>query len=66
MATLNQTRNKAIAKQMTRIAGNVAHVALIDAGVISNQSPNRAEACAAVEDAERQIANLLGYKLESK
>jgi len=48
---------KAIAENIATIAGNVAHVALIDAGAIPNR--NRAEACAAVEKAKANIANLL-------
>lgn len=53
---------KAFAENITLIAGNVAHVALMDAGIIPNDEchpPNRHQACAKIEECKRNIASLL-------
>ena len=52
---------KALASNITLIAGNVTHVALIDAGLISQQEyiPSRPDACAKIEECQANIAALL-------
>lgn len=52
---------KALAANITLIAGNVAHVALIDARIINDEvsRPTRSQACAKVAECERNIARLL-------
>lgn len=62
MATMKAKFAKALAANISTIAGNVAHVALMDAGAIPNDNshpPNRAQACAKVAECERNIASLL-------
>lgn len=52
---------KALAENITSIAGNVAHVALIDAGVINDNTvrPFRSEAVAKIEKCKGNIAAIL-------
>lgn len=52
---------KALAENIATIAGNVAHIALIDAGVIDGETvpPNRSEAYAKVDKCKANIASLL-------
>lgn len=52
---------KALAENITEIAGNVAHVALIDRGVVNDEviPPLRSEACTKIENCKRNIAALL-------
>lgn len=52
---------KALANNITIIAGNVAHIALIDAGIIpiEGRPPSRPDACAKIKECEENIASLL-------
>lgn len=53
---------KAIAANITVIAGNVAHVALIDARIIPNDEchpPSRADAVRKIQQCEANIVDLL-------
>lgn len=53
---------KALAENITTIAGNVAHVALIDAGALAGEGhppPSRSDACRKIESCKRNIASIL-------
>jgi len=52
---------KLLANNIATIAGNVAHVALIDAKIINDEivPPLRADACAKVEACKASIAEIL-------
>lgn len=52
---------KALAENITIIAGNVAHVALIDAKIIDDEvvRPYRSEAIAKIEKCKQNIAAIL-------
>jgi len=58
---MNPKAAKGIAENIALIAGNVAHIALIDAGAINDEvvRPYRADACAKIEKCKGAIAQWL-------